>query len=296
MTAPTITYEHAFMNDMDLASYWGAKTDSADPLTAVTIVSDGDVITIQGTTDNVADEYVHYNKTTAAINTSYYTKYLIRWKTSLASDGLGLQVTLFFTAGSGGGSQELLEATGIPQFSTAWKVTSGTITPGRVIETVRITANDYPNNCTNGTSSVSLDFILLCRNVYTLPYVTDVTELEITPRYADFGTGRIGDMSQYGGEESPIIHLSGDIDQATTWHGDTTMDAEKMYRMCRDAYADPWQWFTSDLIHCKVTPRRFTIGQYGNKDAVKSWSLDLKKYSLGNEGNYAWEFYTGIAT
>jgi hypothetical protein len=169
-------------------------------------------------------------------------------------------------------------------FSPSWTVNTITLETSDTITAIVIGANDDPDSLAAGTYQVYFDFILVCEDVFTFPYVSKGgtsggVQVEIVNRYADIEIwGRVGDITQYGGMTSPIIRLSGDMDTRTGWG--TTPPGEKLYNIVMEAYTDPWQWFTSDVVNCKVTPRRLPIGQEVGSNAQRVWTLDLKQYSL----------------
>lgn len=273
------------MNDMDDATYWGSANNSADPLTDVSMSSDGDIITIAGKADNdPANEYVYYRKSGLSISTDIHPKFIVRFRTSVASVGLAAQVTVNF---SGGGSQQLLGAN--PQFSLGWTTISGTLTAGKTISSVDIYADDYPDSLSDSVEyTVEYDFILFYARILTFPFISDSVGLKISNVYADHQIpGRGGNISQYLGLDSPLLILRGKMDENTGWHGDTTLDGGGLYEVTREMFQNPWQWLTSDLINCKVTIRNFEIVQDATASAQKTWELTLKKYDLISSNDWS---------
>jgi len=267
VTVPKITYGHGYFNDGDDASEW---TETESSLTAA---------------DDAGDEYAHYWATVPNVSSNTYPTFAILWKTSDSSNALGARVSLNFDDAT---DQTILGASA-PQFSTSWEFTTGTITPGKTIEKIRLWADDYPNTIAAGESSVLYDFVMLCRGTFTFPYA-HVHSLQISNRYADIIIpGRVGDIQQYLGMESPTIRLSGDMKHGIgTWGGSLITYGEFLYRLFHEAHNDPCQWFDSDLIKCKVTPRDFNISQEKDSGAQRTWELLLKHYSLSSGVESEW--------
>jgi len=198
-----------------------------------------------------------------------YKKYLLRWKTEKGSNGLGARVRLDYAAGG----QWILGETE-PQFSTSWKLETGDIEAGKTITNVRFYADDYPDNCPNGTYRVYYDFLLLAATPFEFPDA-EVLMPKLENLYADLHPpGRGGDISQYQGSQSPIITIRGNMDLADwgTPKGQYLMKAWDM----RTA---PFQWFSSNEIKCKVTPRVFTPNYTTPKP---TFTADMKFKSLSN--------------
>jgi hypothetical protein len=138
------------------------------------------------------------------------------------------------------------------------------------------------SNCGAG-HHVYYDFVLLCKGAFTFPTVSGKIHFEMNNTFADLPIpARIGNQTQYLGMENPEITLDGKIDVNTTgWSGTTRttvgMYGEYLMQIIQEAAADPFQWFTCDMVNCKVTPRKLLIDQDGQ--ALRTWSVNLKQYS-----------------
>lgn len=288
-------------------------TGMTDEQTSLT-VEHGDIFKLTGVCDGIGDEQVGYiddndfnnSGEYYNINTDIYTKFLIRWKTSVGSNGLGAKVILDFSTDHSD-VQVILGTATVPVFSTSWRVTSGTITPGKTVKRIIIYADDYPDSVASGEYYVYYDFLLLHKNTFTFPYV-HVVGPELRNVYADLHPpGRVGTITQYMGMESPVIRLSGkidtNVDEDSGW-GVPLLD--KLYYIFHEAHTDPWQWFSTGgladaehperFINCKVTPRNFKFDLDKDSESYRAWSVELRKYdkSSGAELTWADKQYFGI--
>jgi len=281
MTNPTITYSHGFLTDCDSATNW---TETASPTltsTGLTVLYN-DIFKLTGTA-STAGQYTYWEYDLTNISSDTFTKFLIRYKTSASSTGLGAKVELVFTSGT----QIILDTS----FSTVWKVASGTITKGKTIDKIRLYA---VSDAASSGEYVLYDFILLCKGTFTFPQCDDVS-IDLTNVYADLTPPtRVGDVTQYLAMNSPIIRLTGKIDVDTSNWGSPY--GEYLLYIWREACSDPWQWFTSDLINCKVTPRAFHISQSSDSKALRVWNCELRKYdkSSGAETTWSGKQYYGF--
>ena len=279
MAKPTITYGHGYLTDCYDATGWlEFRENMADADASLTVLYN-DVFKITAKFDQGAtDEYVYYQKDITDISSDIYSKFLIRYKTSESANGAKAKVMLGFSDSS---AQTILDGS----YSTRWTTASGTVTSGKTISYVRIYADD---DGTDGTFYVYYDFILLCEGTFSFPYVHSIDPLQLSNRYADLAIpGRDGDIQQYLGMKSPLIKLSGDMEEGT-WGGSKIEFGEFLYRIFHENYHDPWQWFTSDLINCKVTPRDFYISQKHDSNAHRVWNLVLAMYSASSGAESTW--------
>lgn len=243
-TNPTITWDHGYFFDCDDDTGWG-ETESSLPSTLT--VLHGDIFQIEGAPDDAGDEYVHYEKDITNFSTNTYTKYVVRSKTSVSSNGLKPYISWQFTAGF----QDIAL-----DFSTRWKVSTGTITASKTVDKIRLAATDDPDALAAGTYQVYYDFVLACRNIFTFPHVKKIY-LKTPQKLAQLEIpGRAGDIIQKLGMKSPEIVIEGDMKAGETW-GDTTLTyGEILMRIMNSS--DPWQWLEFSLgsedVGFKVTP------------------------------------------
>ena len=289
MTAPTITYGHGAFTDCDDGSIWTFSQGYNISGTSKTI-EHNDILKLGATFDDSGNEFAVWDYDITNISSDTYSKIIVRWKTSVSSNGGGARVQLQFSDAT---TQYIVGETN-PEFSTTWKVTTATITSGKTIDKIRVWIDDYPDSVASGTDYVYIDFIMICKGIFTFPQCDEVS-MDLTNVYADLtAPTRVGDITQYLAMNSPIIRLTGKIDVDTSNWGSPY--GEYLYYIWREACSDPWQWFTSDLINCKVTPRTFHISQNSDSKALRVWSCELRKYdkSSGAETTWSGKQYYGF--
>jgi hypothetical protein len=306
LTEVSLTYGHGWLNDGDDVSIWDQEhlvgIDAADASISSYL---GDIIKVSAVLDGGAadNEYVYYDmSSTINVSSLIYNRYLIRYKTSENSDGLAARVVAHWNDGH---TENLLGGSeGV--FSSTWAVAEGTISyTSSYIDNIQVWGIKNGNGA--GTDEVYYDFILLHKAAFTFPY-THVRKPTISNRYVDIGIpGRVGDVTQYLGMESPTIQLSGKIDIGTdsSW-GVPLLD--KLYYIMHEAHKQyqPWVWFSTGgqadaeyperFMNCKVTPRNLQFSLDKDSGAYRDWSLDLKMYSLscGSEDTWADKQWLGI--
>jgi hypothetical protein len=226
---------------------------------------------LEGTCDGAGDEFAYYRNDITNISSDTYTKYLIRYKTSEASSGLGAKVVLNFTAGN----QTILSTS----FSTTWTTASGDITAGTTIDSIDIYADDNPDTVASGTYQVYYDFILLYKNNFSMPHIHRehlmLPETGVNIKIP----GRTGNVFQHLGADSPRIVLESDMDNWETW-GSSPAYGQYFYEFWMLSYTDLWQWYTSDLINCKVCNPRIEIFKDRGLRTQRGWRMTMDLYSL----------------
>jgi hypothetical protein len=280
MTNPSITYGHGFLSDCDDDTDWTEFDAPTLTDTSLTVEIE-DIFKLTGTASE-AGEYTYWEYELSNVSPAIYPYWIVRFRTSETSVGLGAKVEAVYNSGT-----EVLFG---PSFSTAlqpWKVQSGILkNPDEAtsIDKIRLyAASDAA--CT--AKSVYYDFALLHKGIFNIPWVNNVS-LDLEDVFADLHPpGRVGDISQYLGMNSPDIRLDGKIDVDSTSWG--TPYGEYLYYIFREAHKDPWQWFTSDMINCKATPRKLHLEQsYGSDASLRTWWATLKKYDRSNGAETTW--------
>jgi len=285
LTKPTISYGHGFLDDCTAATLasW-AETEAG--VVATMTVSNDDYFVIAGTCDNVADEYVYYERDITNISTTIHPKLLVRWKTSAAANGLEAKINVTYDDASA--TQTTLG------FSTSWTTTVITLPTGKTVDKIRLIADDNPDTVAAGTFYVYFDFVLICQGIFPWPSFGGV-ELEGFNNLQHLKIpGKVGNATQYLGGDDSTIRVYGDIDSTGTnaagvplvgegWHGKwTTHDGEAFYQILHYAFGDPWEWFTSDVVSLKVTLDRMRISQAKTDENLLSYELDMHEYRLGS--------------
>ena len=282
MTNPTITYGHGYLTDCDDATGWTEARSNMLAADAEMTVLYNDIFQIKAVFDDGVgtDEYCNYEyDLNPDISSNTYTKFLLRYKTSAGSAGAQAKAVIIFTAGD----QTILE----PSYSTTWKTVAGDITAGKMIDKVQFWAQKEVDETPNGTYYVYYDFLLLHRDTFTFPFLDGRMFLKGPMKTVELDYPmREGGHVQRLGMKSPQITLEGTMNTNTNWG---TPDGEYLYYLLRDN--DPWQWFTSDLINCKVVVDNegFSLGYDKNVSAQRIWSLPLKLYSQSSLGESTWD-------
>jgi len=260
----------------------GAPTLTDTSLT----VESGDIFKLAGTA-SAADKYTYWEYDFTDIATSFSSKWLVRYKTSVASVGLGAKVEVVYKTPAG---TEVLFGT-TPLFSNEWTTIAGTIVNAggaTLIDKIRFYA---VSDAACSGAVVWYDFALLHEATFIFPFFKNV-RLETPRKDVEIDIpGRDGGILQKLGLKSPIIILSGSMQHGEdTWGGSDYLYGEYLLRVIRDS--DPWQWFTSDVINCKVAPadEPFFIEQTSDSDgAQRVWGLRFKQCSLSDLGDATWD-------
>lgn len=283
---PTTTFTHLPFPNATSAGDTYVLSDYVETLTHMaagnatpTILYD-DVLQIEAVFDNGGlNEDVYYERDITNLNTDVYTHYVLRYKCS--SSNINAKVVLNFISGD----QTILSAIS----NTDWTVASGTITAGKTVDKIQFWADDVG---TDGTFYVDYDFLLLCRGVFTWPFVNPGgVSADIIGRNNKIGVpGRGGDITQHGGRPSIPFHVWGEMDTGTGWRGTSGTGAYGLllYKAALEGDTDPWQWFTSDVGSCKVTVDRFTPSQISTDSSQLVYDLLLSEFRGSDANNEAY--------
>jgi hypothetical protein len=229
---------------------------------------------------------VYYIKDVTNISTDIYPKLLVRWKTSVAANGLQAKIIVGYTDTS--------YTVTVLGFSTAYKVTTILLDAGKTVDYLCLVADDNPNSLATGSFYVEFDFVIICQGVFPWPFTggvrldgyNNLQHLKIP--------SKVGNATQYLGADDSALRVWGDIDSTGVdaagvpqvnqgWHGRwTTKDAEAFYQILHYCFGDPWQWFTSDVASLKVTIDHFGIEQSDTCNNLLLYELDLHEYRLGS--------------
>lgn len=289
MTKPTITWGHGYLTDCDDATGW---TETESSLVAALTVEDGDVFKIEGTCNDAGDEYVHYEKDITDISSTLYNKYLVRWKTSAAANGLKAYISFEYDDAS-------FDDVDLG-FSTSWTVSSGTIDTAKTLDKIRFGATDDPNSIDAGTFQVYYDFLMVHVGTFTFPFVDGTEDISLQNNIVYVKIPRrVGNITQYQGADSPIIRLNGKMDTNTSWaaSGYTTLGFDLM-RILKEMHKDPFQWLTTDLLGtsggCKVTMPKLKISKVAGSKSQRLWELEMRNYSKSGGDASSWPYLSWI--
>jgi len=262
--------------------------NNIDPADATVVVEEDDWFKIQGVVDDVNNEWVNYAKDITNLDTAIWTTCVVRWKTSVSSNGLGCQVRLVFDDAS---NQDVV-GLGDPEFSTTWTTTVADITANKVIDQIYLTATDHPEVLDVGTYAIYVDYVLICQDQWPWPYVSDYLDVQFPNRYVHLNLPtHLAGKTQYLGSDAAIINIMGDMDTADEWG---TPPGQHLYDIQHNAYDEPFQYFTSDEINCKVTLEDFRMQQRFDAGAQRTYSLTLKEFRRSNGSNDTWQERYGL--
>jgi len=246
------------------ATGWVEERHNMDDADATLEVVNGDVFKVTCIADDEnTHEYGYYRHDLInQVSTDLYTRWLVRYKTSVSANGFSAKTKIFFTDDSSQclvASDEEYDKYG--KFSTEWTVASGDLTSGKKIDNVRFYFVKHPDSLSSGISYVYWDFLLLHKNTFTFPNVGKGMQFRPPPKYAVIPIfGRVGDITQGGGSESAVVTCSCDLDVGDDWkrpQGDTTktdyVNAEVFYEIAHRSYTEPWQWLDTGSEQFKAT-------------------------------------------
>lgn len=289
MAKPTITYGEKYVNDCDDDTNWNEAVAGMGGAEASLTVDIGDVFNLSATADDAGDEHVYYRKDISPnVDGNIYSNFLIRWKTSVGSNGFGAKVIVEYDDASW---EALIGGTN-PEFSTTWKVTAGEMTSHKTIDAIKIFADDYPNSFNGGVGNVYYDFIMFYDGIFTFPHVAPGgIQLAFPNRHVHLGVpGRGSPITQYIGANEPItITLRGDMKNSETWGSANYKYGEYLLKVWRNQFDAPFHWFTSDRINCKVTAGQPVLRQTGENSSQCVYDYPLALYSLSDINESEWD-------
>lgn len=292
MAKPTISYGHAWTHDGDSITDWLRNAGAPDLTDAALAVGNDDYLDMSCSNAASDGEWCTWSYPDAlpelAINTDINPTFMIRYKTSVASAGLGLAVqAVYHTAGV----QWIMGTDVAPKYSTTWKVETFTLLPGDVLDHIILCAFNEIDATAN---YIRVEFLTACQGVFTWPFAGGV-RLEGFNNYARLKpVGKVGNTTQYLGADDSPLRVWGDIDTTgvdalgvpvinSGWHGRwTTHDAETFYQILHYASWEPWVWFTSDVASLKVTVDHFLLEQSDTAVNLLRYELELHEYRLGS--------------
>jgi len=257
-----LSYGHGLLDDLLSDANW--ELGWSGEIKNATLLADGDWFKLSGTCYNLDDEYLYVERDVKSlgITTTNFTTFIARYKTSEIGDALGAQIKIFYEDPITHEitTQWLLASNasdGTPQFTTnGWTRKIGTLLPSKTISKIHLVANDWPDSVQSGTSSVWFDFLLICKGIYTFPYVNEFYQVELPPnRYAQVPIiNRVGDISQWLGADLATVHARGTMDTRDAWKGVNGIVGEPIYDIDHNADHEAWQWFEDGRHKFKVTP------------------------------------------
>jgi len=292
MAKPWITYNHGFLDDCtdDTVGDW-SETESG--LAATLTAEHDDYFQIACVCDNVADEYAYYDYTfSSSLSSSVFKRCLVRWKTNVANNGVGLKVALHYT-NDGGGYDYVVGSASAPAFSNRWTVTNCTLPSDRTYDSIRITVDDSPDTIASGTYYVYLDFILIVQGTFSFPNVKYGMEVTLPPRYAFLKPpGYGGDIVQSMGSNRAIVTCSCDLDEGdwTLSTGYTTKAGEVFWDIAQNTYRQPWQWLSTGTEQFKVVLENMSFQRLGDRHILDLTFGEYRRSSANAMETYLTRF------
>ena len=276
MTKPTLTYGHKYLDDCDSLTGWSADHAHEDGQTATMTVLHGDIFNINVTV-SAGNKICYYEYNLNDFDCNIYPYLGIRYTTS--SSTIKAKVVAVYTIGP---NKTVLAETD----NTDWTVVFPTQTTGKIMDKIRIYANQ-------DTGDVYFDFFLACRGIFTFPFVSELEQLTLENNLPVLDSpARLGQIPQYLGAKSPLILVSGLMDTNADWG---TPKGKYLMWTWFQAHSDSWQWYTSDLIDCKVTPQKLIISKIRDR-RQRVYDFFLKKYDLSSGDNESAGEYFGDST
>lgn len=273
MTNPTITHNQGYFDDCHDTTGW---TETEDGNTCALTVDNDDFFNLDVTV-SAGNKIAYYSypdeggASNIAISTNTYPYAICRYKTS--DDNIKAKIEFVFSDAT---TQTVLDETSSTNYATVAVVP----TTAKTLDHVRLYANQ-------ATGHVYYDFVLMCQTNFTFPFVAPGgIWYRGHNRYPDIPIpSRIGNIPQYGGADSPFIEMTGTMDTNTDWG--TPNLGDKLYQIHRQSCTNPWQWFTSDLVNCKVVMVDWEVGQLAETPVQRVWRILLKQVSRsGGQGGH----------
>lgn len=277
MTKPSLTVGHGDLNDCHTTTGF-TKTDNGN--TSTFTIDSGDFFKLDVTVSGGAEETKVVNDVNLGLSTSHYTK--IHWAYKCSNVNVKAKIIAEFNDAS---TQEVLADVG----TITWTKGSTTLTTAKTLDHIRLYAD-------HAVGTVYYDFTLVCEGVFTFPFVSGSEELELENNYVYLKIpGRVGNITQYLGMDSPLIRLSGKMNTDTGWRGSGAQDyGYSLTDIFLDSHKEPWQWLASDLINCKVTMPRLKISKIPGSKAQRLWTVEMRLYSLSSGDADVWDWISWL--
>ena len=281
LTKATLTYGHGKLHDLDTMPL-GAGDDEWEETDANGIaawaIQDKDAFVATVTPTAAAQTANLAYELSTTLTGALYTKALVRFKTSASAAGVKAGLIITYTDAS-------TEATDLG-YSTTWKVTTATPNPAKTVDKVafKVTSD---TGVTSGTFYVYFDFFLVCKGVFTFPFVSDTEEAELDNNHVyDKIPSRVGNLTQYNGADSPLIRFTGDMDTSTNWG---TPLGRYLVDVWKNSHKERWQWLTSDLLNCKVSCLRLVLRKVGGSKVQRLFAFEMRKFDQSSGDSTLWD-------
>lgn len=304
MTAPTITYGSRFISDCTAATeVWegssGVWTETEDGNTCALTTLHGDVFNL-AVTVSAGNKIAYYSYPNEAgtdplvdlnISRILYPTITFHYKTTA---NIKAKIDVIYDDPA---TQTVLAETS----NTDWTYGTVALTGGTNIDHIRLYAN-------GATGTVNYDFVMIHEGTFTFPFVpAGGVHYETPYKNVELDIpGRDGGINQKLGMKSPLVWLEGKMDYSATgarWKtapsslstAARSLYGNRFYSIVRGmigGYREPFQWFTSDKVNCKVIPDNNpfrTATDPEGKDEGGTYSLHFKQHSLSSLGEAIWD-------
>jgi hypothetical protein len=284
MTAPTITYGHALLEDA-----WATLSDDYTLTTGGSTGSMGVTTSTQNLyiliTAYVADAYVS-NDDNLGISTTVYPKLIVKYKSSSNSK---VKIMAEFSDAS---FQTLVE----DATASDYKVGVFTLTTGKTLDHLR-----FYN--TTGTGYTYYDFALVCKGQFTFPQY-DRIHYSMNNRYSNVEVAsRLGRRKSWCGADEMVVTIDGDIDKnrdgwerpvGTTPKSDYVA-AQVLDEIHHNANSELWQWFTCDRGHFKAVMETLEYDENPDLPFTYTYHTVLSEYLLTKGQDFSLVTRLGLA-
>jgi len=216
--------------------------------------TDGDVLTIGGAPGSVGNDYRTAERSLPGFLTATYTKAMIRYKTEVASSGLGAYAILKYTDAT----QDVLFPA--VTFNTAWTIRGPVaLTSGKTASSIVLFADDSPDALDTSTiTRVMYDFVMFFKDQIVLPDVTDNVEAIYERLRSEYEVlGRIGEIIIDRGAKAPRMEFKGVLLDGGA------INRAGLIKALKEIYTDGvWQWLESDNLNFKADIATIGLTEY----------------------------------
>ena len=244
---PSITHTQGFLDDCNSVTGW---TIHDSGLGATLSVENDDWLKITGTPDAVGDEYTYWEKDITNTDTVLHPKLLVRWKTYTPDNGLQAKISAVYDDASS--TDTTLGFSSMTHW--AWKTTIIDLTAGKMLDKIRIYADDNPDGAASyGLCYVWFDFIMVA-NIFTFPNCQGGLQFTPASRYgASPIPSRMGDITQFLGSGSATVDSSSNLDIGNWKRTLDTVNGEVFMDIAHNSFKEPFQWLDTGTEQFKAT-------------------------------------------
>ena len=271
MTTPTISYGHGTLQDLTTTTGWTAGGEAGATCTFSCLNEDVFSLYLAPAGGNKTC-YVK-NDTDIDISPNTYPKVIIRYKTSDAT----IKAKIVIEDDTAATQTVLAESS-----STTWKTATATLTLTGQIDHITLYVKGT-------TGTVYYDFVLICKGQFSFPFISGNIDIDTPIRNTRLKPSlRVGNITQPQGSDDTTIIITGEMGSGDNWKGANNIIGEILYDIAHNVLTEDFQWFTSDLITCKVTLEAKQLSQRFNINTQRAYTIMLCEYRTrcGSNENY----------